>query len=525
MSNLLNVPNQSPGVYVFEEPSAVKAIAGVSTSTAGFIGVLPNNWKTKLEEKQKTIGPTTVESDTFDVDVYPAVKQENVPVTTKRYLKPEVEYTVTNKEITLKINNITGKKFDIYFRKKSNGEIGELKDAQCTANKHTLLEDPSDNSITIQVNETIADAKIINNPTAKVKFSNNIAVDTTFKVDYSIKVIQPSAKECEPYLCTNFTEFRDKFGDFDGTNSRLNQLRYAVFGFFNNGGTRCYVIWSEDANIDAALKQFETIDEIALVAAPGITETAIQKSLIDHCQKDSGIFYRFAILDGSSTATYDKPTEINNQLGISNYAALYYPWIKVADAKNPKNTVDIPPSGHIAGIYARVDAERGVHKAPANESIRGALDVTKRLSKPQQEGLNPDGINCIRVFNNNILVWGARTLGGNKNQDLKYINVRRTLLFLRKSIDHSTQWVVFEPNTPALWQKIVRNVSAFLTDVWRSGALFGNTPQEAFYVRCDAEINSASRREQGLVVTEIGVAIARPAEFVVFQISQFSAPT
>lgn len=208
----------------------------------------------------------------------------------------------------------------------------------------------------------------------------------------------------------------------------------------------------------------------------------------------------------------------------SKYAALYFPWIKVADLKNQKNTVDVPPSGHIAGIYARVDEERGVHKAPANEPIRGALGVTKSLSKPDQDGLNPGGINCIRVLNDNILVWGARTVGGDANQDLKYINVRRTLLFLRKSIDQDTQWVVFEPNTPALWQKITRNVTAFLTNVWRSGALFGTTPEEAFYVKCDRETNPPEIREAGCVVTEIGVAIARPAEFVVFQISQFTAP-
>ncbi len=180
------------------------------------------------------------------------------------------------------------------------------------------------------------------------------------------------------------------------------------------------------------------------------------------------------------------------------------------------------PRGYLCNW--RVDAERGVHKAPANEPIRGALGVTKLLSKPQQDGLNPGGINCIRVLNNNILVWGARTVGGDANQDLKFINVRRTLLFLRKSIDQGTQWVVFEPNTPALWQKITRNVTAFLTNVWRSGALFGNTPEEAFYVKCDRETNPPEVREAGCVVTEIGVAIARPAEFVVFQISQFTAP-
>jgi phage tail sheath protein FI len=183
----------------------------------------------------------------------------------------------------------------------------------------------------------------------------------------------------------------------------------------------------------------------------------------------------------------------------------------------------VPPSGHLAGIYARVDTERGVFKAPANEVIRGALDVTHALSRADQDTLNPKGVNCIRILNDNIYAWGARTVGGDGNADLKYISVRRTLLFLRESIDEGTQWAVFEPNTPALWAKIRRNITAFLTTVWRSGALFGNTPEEAFFVKCDEETNQPEDREQGRVITEIGVAIVRPAEFVIFRVSQ-SAP-
>jgi phage tail sheath protein FI len=156
--------------------------------------------------------------------------------------------------------------------------------------------------------------------------------------------------------------------------------------------------------------------------------------------------------------------------------------------------------------------------------IRGALDIEVQISKALQDGLNPGGVNCIRNMNNNITVWGARTIGGDFNADLKYINVRRTLLFLRKSIDHGTQWVVFEPNDRSLWAKIVRNVTAFLTVVWRDGALFGSTPAEAFYVKCDDETNPPEDRDIGRVTTEIGVAIVRPAEFVIFRISQWGGP-
>jgi phage tail sheath protein FI len=214
----------------------------------------------------------------------------------------------------------------------------------------------------------------------------------------------------------------------------------------------------------------------------------------------------------------------------TNYAAWYYPWINVFDPGEKMlhpagdGSVPVPPSGHLAGIFARVDTQRGVFKSPGNEVVRGALSVTHPLSRPQQDALNPGGLNLIRALNGNIYVWGARTVGGDANADLKYISTRRTLAFLRESIDEGLQWAVFEPNTPALWAKISRNVTAFLTSFWRAGGLFGATEQEAFFVKCDAENNQPPDREQGRVITDIGVAIVRPAEFVIFRISQ-QAPT
>jgi hypothetical protein len=214
----------------------------------------------------------------------------------------------------------------------------------------------------------------------------------------------------------------------------------------------------------------------------------------------------------------------------TDVAGFYYPWLKVFDPvtqlqdSDSDGTLAVPPSGHVAGIFARVDTERGVFKAPANEVVRGALGLTHPLSKGDQGELNRHGVNCIRALNGNIYVWGARTVGGEANQDLQYINVRRTLLFLRESIDEGIQWAVFEPNTPALWASITRNVTSFLTTMWRAGALFGSTAKDAFYVKCDAETNTAETINAGQVVTEVGVAIVRPAEFVIFRLSQFSAP-
>ena len=360
-------------------------------------------------------------------------------------------------------------------------------------------------------------------------------------VDFPIAVPAKTAK-----LITNWSQFTRLFGDLVGdetaaastdtgaaVNAGHRNLAHAVYGFFNNGGSRCFVTRITDvADLGDALKAFATIDEIALVAMPGNTDAAVRDAIVSHCES---VADRFGILDGpASAADLTTLTKIPADGGVApkntNFAAWYFPWIKVFDpatkmlAPDGDGSIAVPPSGHLAGIYARVDNERGVHKAPANEAIRGALDVSQPLAKADQDGLNPKGVNCIRVLNSNIFVWGARTVGGDANADLKYINVRRTLLFLRESIDEGTQWVVFEPNTPALWQKITRNITAFLTVVWRAGALFGTTAQEAFYVKCDAETNPPELRELGQVVTEIGVAIVRPAEFVIFRISQFTAP-
>jgi uncharacterized protein len=185
----------------------------------------------------------------------------------------------------------------------------------------------------------------------------------------------------------------------------------------------------------------------------------------------------------------------------------------------------LPPSGHIAGVFSRVDQEHGVHKAPANESVRGALGLAYQVTNEEQKELNRLGVNVIRNFNGAILVWGARTLGGDDNNEFKYVNVRRFMNFLRESIEDGTRFAVFEPNAKPLWQRINRAVSAFLTNVWHDGALFGNTPEQAFYVKCDETTNPPDVRDLGQVVTEIGVAIVKPAEFVVFRISQISGTT
>lgn len=324
----------------------------------------------------------------------------------------------------------------------------------------------------------------------------------------------------EARLITAWERFKENFGDFQPHNKTL---AHAVYGFFNNGGTRCWIVRIEDAGdveaVKRALQELEKVDEITMVLVPGSQDSEIQNAVIDHCENMKD---RFAILDGQQHPDQYQVDLIKGGTRDSDYAALYFPWIKVADPLEKGKTEFIPPSGHLAGIYARTDIERGVHKAPANVNIRGTSEAEFRLSKSDQDGLNPKGINVIRQFNGNVTVWGARTLGGDTgpNPEFKYINVRRLFLMLRESIDEGTQWVVFEPNAKPLWDKIRQNITAFLTNIWRSGALFGDKPEDAFFVKCDEELNPKEVRDLGQVITEIGVAPVKPAEFVIFRIQQ-----
>jgi hypothetical protein len=323
-----------------------------------------------------------------------------------------------------------------------------------------------------------------------------------------------------------------------------------VDGFFRNGGTRCFVARIKRLDqLDRALEQFESIDDVAILAAPGLPKNSeVWEKLETYCEDDSRQNV-FAILDSPAVVTaadgksssvevqrllYENPDPLLPRK--STHAAYYFPHVEVVDPAKELQDSDparqvpakyrgrthVPPSGHVAGIYARTDEERGVHKAPANATVRGAIEVKYYIGKPKQELLNPHGVNCIRLMDGAVTVWGARTVGGARNGEWMYINVRRFAGFLEKSIAEGTQWVVFEPNDPNLWSRIILNITAFLTNVWRSGALFGLTPQQAFYVKCDAELNPPEVRDLGQVITEIGVAIVRPAEFVIFRITQFA---
>ena len=271
------------------------------------------------------------------------------------------------------------------------------------------------------------------------------------------------------------------------------------------------------------LQALKNIDEVSIVAIPGRTNQLVQQAVIDHCEL---MRYRFAVIEAAEKDGMAQ-VKVHRSLYDTKYAAFYYPWLKIPDPfpDNPRvqRNVLIPPSGHMMGIYARSDIERGVHKAPANEVIQGIRDLEVKLMKEEQDILNPRNINVLRNFRENnrgLRVWGARTISS--DPDWKYVNVRRLFIFIEHSIDRGTQWAVFEPNDEPTWARLRRTVSAFLTNVWRDGALQGRTTEEAFFVKCDRTTMTQYDIDNGRLIMVIGIAPVKPAEFVIFRIGQWA---
>lgn len=336
-----------------------------------------------------------------------------------------------------------------------------------------------------------------------------------------------------PRALNNWSEFMREFG---GDKPKSTDLSHAVFGFFQNGGTRCFAVNIGDAKtLGAGLAALEALDEVAIVAAPGFSDALSYQDVYSHCEK---------MLD--RVAIFDSPEKVDKIEGLKEQAvptkeggkpspglappksdkglgAFYFPRIMVRDPlSDSTDPVTVPPSGHIAGIWARTDATRGVHKAPANEVIRGALNVARPITRAEQAELNPAGVNCIRFFpTEGIRVWGARTIAPEASE-WRYLNVRRLFNMIEESIAKGTRWVVFEPNDRPLWRDIKRDVSAFLRTLWRDGALMGRTAEEAFFVQCDEETNPPESIDQGRVIIRVGIAPVKPAEFIIFRIGQHS---
>ena len=264
------------------------------------------------------------------------------------------------------------------------------------------------------------------------------------------------------------------------------------------------------------LAAFKELNNVSIMAIPGVTSPAVQLALVAHCTNTGA---SFAVLDVPQHLTKPQDVLAHREKIDSDYAAMYHPWIQIYDALNKKPAY-IPPSGAVCGIYARSDVERGVHKAPANEVVYNCIGLSCLYNKAEQDILNPAGVNLIRALpGQGIRVWGARTCSSNSLW--KYVNVRRLFIYLEESIKSQTNWAVFEPNDEMLWARVGRTIRAFLRDMWRSGALVGNTEDQAFYVNIGRDTMSQSDILNGRLICEIGVAPSRPAEFVIFRITQF----
>ena len=271
------------------------------------------------------------------------------------------------------------------------------------------------------------------------------------------------------------------------------------------------------------LLAFEAVDDISIVAAPGYSAHpeadqafAIQSAVIDHCEK---MLYRIAVLDTPPRQLVSGALDFR-ALRSSKYAAMYYPWITVANPLRDER-LNLPPSGFVAGIYARNDSENAVFKAPANEVVRLAIDFEQRINKGQQDVLNPNGINCFRYFpDHGFLLWGARTISD--DLEWKYVSIRRYFAYLEHSIDKGTQWVVFENNSPQTWTNVRHTIEDFLLNEWKRGGLLGSKPEEAYFVRCDLSTMTQNDLDNGRLVCLIGVAAVKPAEFVIFRIGQWT---
>ncbi len=372
------------------------------------------------------------------------------------------------------------------------------------------------------------------------------------------EVPDPTKHVNEAIAINNWSQFMNLFVS---EGSKSTPLSHAVYGFFQNGGSRCFVVNVGKGGPIAAggrnrvgLDVLEQVDEVAIVAAPGYYDADSYDAVLTHCEK---LQDRVGILDAPEkveditlltqvAAAKAAPSSGTGGAGAASgpagaaggttgglrarqsdrgFGAFYFPWITVRDPLSPNELVNVPPAGHIAGIWARTDATRGVHKAPANELVRGALNLTYLLTRDELGLLNENGVNCIRLFaREGIRVWGARTVAAGSSE-WRYLNLRRLFNMIEESIATSTRWIVFEPNDRTLWKSIRRDIAAFLTRLWRDGALMGRTPQEAFFVKCDEETNPPDTIDAGIVVTLIGIAPVKPAEFIVFRISQYAGGT
>ena len=550
------MPNyQTPGVYIQELDSGSKPLEAAATSNAGFIGVVPISafseirWEDALGQSQlKRLPATLVTDDKGKVSDMDAL----------------VEGLGLDKGGVTDLG-----KFAALFGQKST--IKTAGDKTTVTIGKASVELPAaevDAKGKVLTRSRTRVASIIDELTTKASLTKYTPSSVADVVDAfggrSLKVAGGLTRfSVGPTKVTNPTQFNNFMRQFFETlqielygkaylkndpealeAEYLNFLNVpevfnfvmSVSGFFKNGGGIAYpyLLCAESSEIPLVnpskpregLGAFDDLEnDLQILAGPGLTHGQ-QKEVLEYCEQRLDVF---AILDGPKDRMQGEEIEKEGLLPASDrgYGAMYVPWVKVANPFQDKeksfaDQVTVPPSGFVAGVFARVDGQRGVHKAPANETVAGISGLAYSINSREQAAYNVRGINCIRDFGGRgIRIWGARTLSTLSNPSWKYINVRRLFIMVEKTIQTGSQWAVFEPNDHRLWARLKRNIYAFLSRVWSSGALVGATAEQAFYVKCDDETNPAEEVDAGYVNIEIGIAPVKPAEFVVFKIGQW----
>jgi phage tail sheath protein FI len=505
----------TPGVYVEEVPSANKPIEGVSTSIAAFVGLAPGG---------PVNTPMRISNWTQFAKIYGDPNEpDNGPFMEGAYLAHSVYGFFQNGGNLCWIvrvgddggSNGAGATARAALPAAADASIETYGAVALGAGETEveIAEEPSagegaDKTFTVRVNSG-TDKEEFTGLTTK-KGRNNLATKVNAQSKL-IKIEETGASLPEAQRAPATGTFKLSAPSIDPAKVKPTHFEGDVARRKGMGG-------------------LAAVDEVTMVVMPDIMTLAsdngddvqirdLQGKMIAHCEMAGD---RMAILDCPPDMLPQEILEwrMNTAGYDSKFAALYYPWIEVQDPLT-NQPIMVPPSGHVAGLWCRTDATRGVHKAPANEVCLGANGLGFQITQAEQGGLNKVGINCIRAFpGRGIRVWGARTMSS--DPEWRYINVRRLFNFVSESIMEGTQWSVFEPNDEKLWIQLRIAASNFLTRVWSDGALFGSTPAQAFYVKCDSETNPPEVIEAGQVICEIGIAPVKPAEFVIFRLSQFS---
>jgi uncharacterized protein len=520
------MPNYlTPGVYVEEIPAQSKPIEGVATSIAAFVGLAPGG---------PVNTPMRISNWTQFAKLYGDPNNpDNGPFMEGAYLAHSVYGFFQNGGSTCWIVRVGAD--DDGGRPQAQAALPAATDKGIEAFRAVALPGV-DEAVSVEITEEKAEA-----PGGSEEGDQKPAADTTYRVVVSSgsqreEIGGLSLKKGRNYLLTKVNA-QSELIRLEETGASLPEAQRApAIGTYKLAAPTAVASrdvdpgeFSGDVAKREGMGGLAAIDEVTMLCIPDLMTMAqngddthlrdLQGKMIAHAEMNQ----RMVILD---TPPNMLPQEVldwrMNTAGYdSKFAGLYWPWVEVMDpiANQP---LLIPPSGHVAGVWCRTDATRGVHKAPANEVIMGINGLAFQITHDEQGGLNRVGINCVRSFpGRGIRIWGARTLSS--DPEWRYINVRRLFNYIAESIMEGTQWSVFEPNDERLWMQLRIAASNFLTRTWREGALFGSTPEQAFFVKCDNETNPPEVIEAGQVICEIGIAPVKPAEFVVFRLSQYSA--